>query len=38
MTGSWEKFPLSLKMVNAMIQTTIDQYQSYRLYPEFLKS
>lgn len=38
MTGSWQKFLLCLKQVNAMIQTTTDQYQSYQLYPEFLKS
>ena len=38
MTGSWQKFPLCLKQVSAMIQITTDQYQSYQLYPEFLKS
>ena len=37
MTGSWQKFPLCLNQVNLMIQITIDQYQSYQLYPVFEK-
>ena len=32
MTGSWQKFPLYLNQVNATIQITTDQYQSYQLY------